>query len=639
MTKNLLITAIICILLLQGCAIAPVKNIHNWPGEARFFTPDVRQELFAEQKHLKGEKQKLGLALSGGGVRSASFSIGALSGLQKSHILEHVDVISAVSGGGYAGYWFMNSLLALENSNNPKFSRDELFADCFHSEMSIYNGYGSESPKYPVCKGKEQKNDEAVYRSNDYRFQYHLAGRTDLIYYAENKTLQFFEIGGKLSAQGPSILNHHVANTLFDWGGNVSMWRKYYQNGIERTYGLVPINIEPDSYGERKYYNADSSFGLRNAKTDEYNFQRLQDYVVKRWEDCPVSLRDSGKCNRAPLWIINSTAGVANRVYEWMEPKQPLNKTVFSITPFGYGTSEYGFVDEAMEQISVSKAVSISGAALDSQMKSSKGTGSVLAAVADQLFCTNLGYSIDNYNPNRSSIGFHRLLPWPVYYLHGFTRNKDSVDIYLSDGGHSENLGAYPLIIRGIPQIIIIDAEYDNDGKFEGLMELRRALEYEKLWLSFYDYNPDCKQSDCKQSNFEAILNGYDPHNTKRSVLHFKVRGFHPGYISEKDKKNFVEIIYVKSSVNPKLMNEKKCNKQDDVYPCTVVAYYQNEQKILKDGGFIMSKIKDDNTFPQHKTFAGEVRSSPQYYYAYRDLASYIIQRHMKWEQGKLSLF
>jgi hypothetical protein len=641
MLKTKLITTIICVLIFQGCATIPPKKVHYWPGEARLYTPSIRDELFPEQKYLdlkKGERQKLGLALSGGGVRSASFSIGALSGLQKANILKHVDVISTVSGGGYAGYWFMNSLLALENSNDIKlFNRDALFADCFHSE--IYDGYGSESSTLSVCKkGKKDKN---IYRSNDYRFQNHLAERTDLLYYTQNNALQYVELGGKLFvAQVPSILSNQVANSLFDWGANVSRWRKYYQNGIERTYGLIPINIEPDSYSDRQYYNAHSSLGLRNAKTEEYDFQHLQDYVKKRWKECTIDSRDKGKCNRPPLWIINTTAGVANRLYEFQESTQPLNKTVFSITPFGYGTSEYGFVDEPMDQFSVSKAVSISGAAMDSQVKGSK-KNSELLFVADQLLCTNLGYSIDNYNPERSKIGRHKLMPWPFYYLHGFTRNKDSVDIYLSDGGHSENLGAYPLIIRGIPQIIIIDAEYDNDGKFEALTELKSALEKEeKLYLSFYDYNPNCKQDKCIQSEeeFNNKLKNHDPH-VKQSVLYFKVKGFQQGYISDKDKKNFVEIIYVKSSLNPssKFMDKNNCNKKNDVYPCTVVAYYQHEQDILKEKT-IFSRIEHDNTFPQHKTFAGEIKSSPAYYYAYRDLASYIIRHNMRWEKGKLMM-
>jgi hypothetical protein len=45
----------------------------------------------------------VGLALSGGGVRSAAFCLGALQGLNEANVLEQVDYLSTVSGGGYVG--------------------------------------------------------------------------------------------------------------------------------------------------------------------------------------------------------------------------------------------------------------------------------------------------------------------------------------------------------------------------------------------------------------------------------------------------------------------------------------------------------------------------------------------------------
>src|SRR5262249_20775060 len=45
----------------------------------------------------------VGLALSGGGVRSAAFCLGALQALDEAHVLARVDYLSTVSGGGYIG--------------------------------------------------------------------------------------------------------------------------------------------------------------------------------------------------------------------------------------------------------------------------------------------------------------------------------------------------------------------------------------------------------------------------------------------------------------------------------------------------------------------------------------------------------
>ena len=48
----------------------------------------------------------IGLALSGGGIRSGAFSLGVLSALKKARVLDVIDYLSTVSGGGYAGaYW------------------------------------------------------------------------------------------------------------------------------------------------------------------------------------------------------------------------------------------------------------------------------------------------------------------------------------------------------------------------------------------------------------------------------------------------------------------------------------------------------------------------------------------------------
>jgi hypothetical protein len=53
----------------------------------------------------KGEL--VGLALSGGGIRSATFNLGVLQGLAHSSLLPLFDYLSTVSGGGYIGSWLL----------------------------------------------------------------------------------------------------------------------------------------------------------------------------------------------------------------------------------------------------------------------------------------------------------------------------------------------------------------------------------------------------------------------------------------------------------------------------------------------------------------------------------------------------
>ncbi|MCJ8510662.1 patatin-like phospholipase family protein [Rhizobium lemnae] len=63
---------------------------------------------------ITAENGLVGLALSGGGQRSAAFCLGVLQGLQSKDFIKHVDYLSTVSGGGYIG-----STLTLGLSDNP----------------------------------------------------------------------------------------------------------------------------------------------------------------------------------------------------------------------------------------------------------------------------------------------------------------------------------------------------------------------------------------------------------------------------------------------------------------------------------------------------------------------------------------
>jgi hypothetical protein len=67
----------------------------------------------------------IGVALSGGGIRSATTCLGMLQALSRHRILPLVDYLSTVSGGGYIGAC-LTSILTLPhpNSNRPIFSTE-----------------------------------------------------------------------------------------------------------------------------------------------------------------------------------------------------------------------------------------------------------------------------------------------------------------------------------------------------------------------------------------------------------------------------------------------------------------------------------------------------------------------------------
>ena len=88
--------------------------------------PDDADWQGAEAERLRWRRDLLGqpaaapragLALSGGGIRSATISLGVLQALARRGRLESFDYLSTVSGGGYTGS-FMGSLFT------PKSVRD-----------------------------------------------------------------------------------------------------------------------------------------------------------------------------------------------------------------------------------------------------------------------------------------------------------------------------------------------------------------------------------------------------------------------------------------------------------------------------------------------------------------------------------
>src|SRR3954470_9737849 len=61
--------------------------------------------LQQEQAAIRPAGPLTALCISGGGIRSATFALGALQGLAEHGLLTQFDYLSTVSGGGYIGSW------------------------------------------------------------------------------------------------------------------------------------------------------------------------------------------------------------------------------------------------------------------------------------------------------------------------------------------------------------------------------------------------------------------------------------------------------------------------------------------------------------------------------------------------------
>ena len=96
----------------------------------------------------------IGLALSGGGIRSATFSLGIMQSCARHGILSRVDYLSTVSGGGYIGSavtWFTRQ--AVEDSRVDPANHTEPPFDCTAESFP----FGSDDPR----PGKHRKDNTA----------------------------------------------------------------------------------------------------------------------------------------------------------------------------------------------------------------------------------------------------------------------------------------------------------------------------------------------------------------------------------------------------------------------------------------------------------------------------------------------
>ena len=379
---------------------------------------------------------QLGLALSGGGMRSGNFCIGVLNGLDKLGILTNIDIISSVSGGGYAASWYYTQTLNKSGNTNSIF------------------------------------DDNAKY-------QRYLLGHGELMSHAAPRPF-LYRWGEYLAVEGPaticSIPLNFLVNGLFGCHLNVSPVRHIYQNGIDRIYQVVPNNA-----GKRSFMDW--------TRTADYmplvNFfaqKGAADYSL--WQNTArhLDFETLGKESRGhlPFPIVNTTAYIESPI-DYADHQ--LRNRVFEFTPFHYGSDYYGYADYYGHDhdfpVDYNKAISISAAAVDtSSFQVAPGS---TASWIESALNFNFGYYIRNPSRITNTVIWSKFIPLPFYPFFGhYQKDVEGNYTYLDDGDFSENLGAYSVIRRLCKTIIIVDAGYDPANQFSDYELLKKALLAEK---------------------------------------------------------------------------------------------------------------------------------------------------------------
>lgn len=154
-----------------------------------------------------------------------------------------------------------------------------------------------------------------------------------------------------------------------------------------------------------------------------------------------------------------------------------------------YAGNERGPIGSADGGVSLATAMAISGAAASPSMgyHSSPATAFLMT-----LFNVRLGAWLPN--PARAAAraaatdasGPTNALRPLVSELAGLTNDKGD-NVYLSDGGHFENLGLYEMIRRRCRFIVVVDAGCDPDCRFEDLGNAIRkiAIDQDRVDISF----------------------------------------------------------------------------------------------------------------------------------------------------------
>jgi hypothetical protein len=115
----------------------------------------TEREYIAQRRVLAGVTDKaeaagglrpLGLALSGGGIRSATFNLGVLQTLARLDILRRMDYLSTVSGGGYIGSCF-SSLLS--RSRPARGGKPREGAEAYTFDAGDAPHFGPTPPVFP----------------------------------------------------------------------------------------------------------------------------------------------------------------------------------------------------------------------------------------------------------------------------------------------------------------------------------------------------------------------------------------------------------------------------------------------------------------------------------------------------------
>ncbi|MBX9961701.1 MAG: hypothetical protein K2Y35_01510 [Burkholderiales bacterium] len=452
----------------------------------------------------------IGVALEGGGSKSAPFTLGVLAGLHEANLFKEkrVGAVSSVSGGSYAASFLFNRLwdmysleppptgeadacrhppqpplkAALQIKTRTAGDFDDWFRSCVPDAYTRVGGpLDRLSNTLPLCgelRGHREENDLNEFHEA-YRYQGHVWRYPDLLFGDDMAMLkqdtnphfpEAAQTAGLTVASAGTVPLQLLSRTLFRWPINTAPTKNVYRYGLERQFGF-----SPEDWRDAKKLGANMT---------EISAQRRHDRTLA----CLGKLLEG---RSEPTWILNSSTPGPLTVVDWITTAQrnPLINS-FELTATGYGSGLYGYAKMpprfrfeldgyhyTPRDMSMTDGVVASAAFFDDNQSlfSEQPTRFIMGFVQ---YLLNLTWftEIPNYNTKRSDRVARNVTPYPFWGIPAGDKHT-SAYIHLQDGGNSENSGIFALLRRGYRTVVFAHGTDDRQALFPSLCHLKNVLE------------------------------------------------------------------------------------------------------------------------------------------------------------------
>jgi NTE family protein len=239
----------------------------------------------------KIRKEKLGLSLSGGGLRASLFHIGVLARLADTGILKKVEVLSCVSGGSIIGaYYYLYLKSLLETKPDSNITNDDYIGIIKNIEMEFTEAVHC-NIRVRVYSNflKNLKMVKEEYSSSD-----RLAGLLDKFFYDRFKPF----VKKDSSRSNEPIFMRDLLITPYGWEANESFHPSTGNAGRVNKIPALILNATTLNTGRNWQFSA-VDIGEHNI--NDYEFNKNNTFRSFRYSDPELDNADRSKYRKFPL--------------------------------------------------------------------------------------------------------------------------------------------------------------------------------------------------------------------------------------------------------------------------------------------------------------------------------------------------